>query len=169
VKRKVRKPRPKPKPRNPMNHKVKKHHGGRPRWEMTPDMVKKAYEASRNGLVKDDIARAALSCSPKTMYEYLKKNPEGELSQAIKQGRSEGVSKVAGKLYAAAIGDGPKWITAAIFYLKTVGQFREKVEVSGDPKRPIMEPVVINFTAEERERMGRLIAQAVTKAPAQEP
>lgn len=167
MKRKIRKPRPKP--RKPMNHKGAKHHGGRPRWELEPGMVKAAYEASRNGLVKDDIARAALHCSPKTMYDFLKKNPEGDLAQAIKDGRSEGVAKVAGKLYAAAIGDGPKWITAAIFYLKTVGQFREKVEVSGDPKRPIMEPVVINFTAEERERMGRLIAQAVTKAPPQEP
>lgn len=85
---------------------------GRPRIEITSDMIAEAERLAARGLTKEQIAYC-LGIGSSTLFEKLKEYPE--FSEALKKGKALGISDVANALYEAAMGGS---IPGMIWYLK---------------------------------------------------
>lgn len=85
---------------------------GRPKWEVTPEVLEKVEALAAQGLTQDQIARS-MGISPDTLYERKKDN--AEFSEAIKAGQAKGIATITNSLFKAAKAGN---ITAQIFYLK---------------------------------------------------
>jgi hypothetical protein len=85
---------------------------GRPKFEITPKVIKEVEEMAGRGLTVSQIA-SCLGISPSTFY--LKQAEFSEFSETIKKGQAIGLSKVTNKLFenAAVKGDN----VAIIYYL----------------------------------------------------
>jgi len=85
---------------------------GRPKFEITPEVIKEVEEMAGRGLTVSQIA-SCLGISPSTFY--LKQAEFSEFSETIKKGQAIGLSKVTNKLFenAAVKGDN----VAIIYYL----------------------------------------------------
>ena len=85
---------------------------GRPRFEITPEVLQEVEEMAGRGLTVSQIA-SCLGISPSTFY--LKQSEFSEFSDTIKKGQAIGLSKVTNKLFenAAVKGDN----VAIIYYL----------------------------------------------------
>ena len=85
---------------------------GRPKFEVTPEVLHEVEEMAGRGLTVNQIA-SCLGISPSTFY--LKQAKFSEFSDTIKKGQAIGISKVTNKLFenAAVKGDN----VAIIYYL----------------------------------------------------
>jgi len=102
---------------------LQKNRGGRPKFEITPEICEQVENLSAQGLTVDQIA-SVLGVSRQTIYERQNEYPE--FSDALKRGRGKGVANVTNALYTKAI-DGDN--TAMIFYLKNRAGWVDKQEV----------------------------------------
>ena len=95
-----------------MAKKKSKNPMGRPKFEITPKVIKEVEEMAGRGLTVSQIA-SCLGISPSTFY--LKQAEFSEFSETIKKGQAIGLSKVTNKLFenAAVKGDN----VAIIYYL----------------------------------------------------
>ena len=95
-----------------MAKKKSKNPVGRPRFEVTPEVLKEVEEMAGRGLTISQIA-SCLGISPSTFYH--KQAEFSEFSETIKKGQAIGLSKVTNKLFenAAVKGDN----VAIIYYL----------------------------------------------------
>src|SRR5579864_8704380 len=92
---------------------------GRPAWIPNKEDLEKAESLAARGLTQEQVADC-LGIGVSTLYD--KKNEYPEFTEAIKKGRAQGVANVTAALF-ANIDTGN--VTAQIFYLKTVGGWRE--------------------------------------------
>jgi predicted transcriptional regulator len=85
---------------------------GRPKFEVTPEVLQEVEEMAGRGLTVNQIA-SCLGISPSTFY--LRQAEFSEFSETIKKGQAIGLSKVTNKLFenAAVKGDN----VAIIYYL----------------------------------------------------
>jgi hypothetical protein len=85
---------------------------GRPRFEVTPEVLQEVEEMAGRGLTVNQIS-SCLGISPSTFY--LRQAEFSEFSETIKKGQAIGLSKVTNKLFenAAVKGDN----VAIIYYL----------------------------------------------------
>lgn len=89
---------------------------GNARYELNLDLVE---QLAANGLKPDEIA----SFFGMTLVELKKKREVSKrLDAAIETGKAKGIARIANKLFNNALNDN---IIAQIFYLKTVGKWRE--------------------------------------------
>ena len=102
---------------------LQKNRGGRPKFEITPEICEQVENLSAQGLTVDQIA-SVLGVSRQTIYERQNEYPE--FSDALKRGRGKGVANVTNALYTKAI-DGDN--TAIIFYLKNRAGWVDKQEI----------------------------------------
>ena len=102
---------------------LQKNRGGRPKFEITPEICEQVENLSAQGLTVDQIA-SVLGVSRQTIYERQNEYPE--FSDALKRGRGKGVANVTNALYTKAV-DGDN--TAMIFYLKNRAGWVDKQEV----------------------------------------
>ena len=126
-----------------MSRKPKARKPGRPRWEPNEKQIVEAKVAAEAGTTQEDIAIAVLRCAPSTLYEYLRRNQNSELSEALKAGQSRGRAYVAGKLRQLIDHGNP---AATIFYLKAQAGWREKQEITGADGGPIKHAIVPTVT-----------------------
>lgn len=85
---------------------------GRPPFEITEDICRKAETLAAQGLTKEQIARS-LGISYQTLNEKTKEF--AEFSEAIKNGQAKGIATITNALFTKAkSGD----TTSMIFYLK---------------------------------------------------
>jgi len=112
---------------------------GRPKFEITPDIIKRVETYAAQGLTQEQIARCLGIC-----YDTLneRKKEYSEFSEAIKAGQAKGLATVSNALFVGAKGGNT---TAQIFYLKNRGpddwKDRQAVTVSGDEDKPIIHRV----------------------------
>ena len=85
---------------------------GRPKFEITPEVIKEVEEMAGRGLTVSQIA-SCLGISPSTFY--LKQAEFSEFSETIKKGKAVGVSKVTNALFQNATVN--KDNVAIIYYL----------------------------------------------------
>ena len=96
----------------------------KPRIEI--DLAQVEALASR-GLSQQQIADA-LGISERTLRN--RKKDSAEFAEAIKRGRAKGISKVANVIFEKAVNQ--QDITAAIFFMKAIGHWRDKDKVTID-------------------------------------
>ena len=89
---------------------------GRPRFEITPEILEKTERLAAQGLTQVQIS-ACLGIVPKTLIE--KKRAFSEFSDAIKNGRAKGVGTITNALFESAVKGS---VPAQIFYLKNRDQ-----------------------------------------------
>ena len=89
---------------------------GRPRFEITPEILEKTERLAAQGLTQVQIS-ACLGIVPKTLIE--KKRAFSEFSNAIKNGRAKGVGTITNALFESAVKGS---VPAQIFYLKNRDQ-----------------------------------------------
>jgi len=91
-----------------------KHTGfmGRPRFEITPEILQKTEDLAAKGLTQAQIS-ACLGIVQKTLIE--KKRAFSEFSKAIKIGRAKGIGTITNALFDSAVKGS---VPAQIFYLK---------------------------------------------------
>ena len=89
---------------------------GRPRFEITPEILEKTERLAAQGLTQVQIS-ACLGIVQKTLIE--KKRAFSEFSNAIKNGRAKGVGTITNALFESA---GKGSVPAQIFYLKNRDQ-----------------------------------------------
>jgi hypothetical protein len=87
---------------------------GRPRFEVTPEVLARTERAMAQGLTKEQCA-GALGISVSTFQLYQAEN--SEFSEAIKKGEASGIEQVTNALFENATVERDN--TAIIFYLKT--------------------------------------------------
>jgi len=97
---------------------------GRPKFEITEEILKKTESLMAKGLTKEQCA-GMLGVSVSTFMLYQAEN--SEFSDAIKRGQSIGIDQVTNALYEKATVD--KDNTAIIFYLKNRAGWVDKQEV----------------------------------------
>jgi hypothetical protein len=85
---------------------------GRPRFEITPEILQKTEDLAAKGLTQAQIS-ACLGIVPKTLIE--KKRAFSEFSNAIKNGRAKGLGTITNALFDSAVKGS---VPAQIFYLK---------------------------------------------------
>ena len=85
---------------------------GRPRFEITPEILQKTEDLAAKGLTQEQIS-ACLGINPTTLID--KKRHYSNFSKAIKNGRAKGVGTITNALFNSAR-DGS--VPAQIFYLK---------------------------------------------------
>jgi hypothetical protein len=95
---------------------------GRHAIEITHDVILAAETLSSQGLNKQEVAEC-LGMGTSTLYEKMHAHPE--LMEALKRGRAKGIAHVTAQLL-SNINSGN--VTAQIFYLKTVAQWKEARE-----------------------------------------
>ena len=98
---------------------------GRPKFEITEEILKKTESLMAKGLTKEQCA-GMLGVSVSTFMLYQAEN--SEFSEAIKRGQSIGIDQVTNALYEKATVD--KDNTAIIFYLKNRAGWVDKQEVT---------------------------------------
>jgi len=92
---------------------------GRPRYEITPELLKRVKRLAAQGLTQQQIADS-LGWHLATLID--KKNNYSDFSEAIKLGQASGISDVSNALFNNAVnGDN----AAAIFYLKARAGWRD--------------------------------------------
>ncbi len=74
---------------------------GRPRFTVTPELLKEVERLATRGLSRDQIA-LALGISPRTLY--FRKRDNKEFAEALAAGQAKGIAVVANALYENAIG-----------------------------------------------------------------
>ncbi|MCH8134984.1 MAG: hypothetical protein IIB77_03275 [Proteobacteria bacterium] len=108
---------------------------GRPKFEITHEVLEKVEAYAGQGLTKDQIAQCLGICYD-TLNERQKDN--SEFSEAIKRGQAKGIETISNALFVAGK-DGN--ITAQIFYLKNRSpknwKDRHSTELSGPDDGPV--------------------------------
>ena len=120
---------------------------GRPKFEITEEILKKTESLMAKGLTKDQCA-GMLGVSVSTFMLYQAQN--SEFSDAIKRGQSIGIDQVTNALYEKATVD--KDNTAIIFYLKNRAGWVDKQEVQST----IEQRHVIDLTGIPNEQLQQL-------------
>lgn len=90
------------------------------------------------GVPQDEIA-GILGIAPMTLREHYRSE--------LDLGSAKATSRVAESLYKKAIGDGHQSVTAAIFWLKTRGRWKEisSHELTGPDGGPILAELTVKF------------------------
>jgi hypothetical protein len=108
-----------------MAKKKSKNPVGRPKFEVTEEVLERAERAMAQGLTKEQCA-AALGISVSTFQLYQAEN--SEFSEAIKRGEAMGIEEVTNALFENATLERDN--TAIIFYLKNRAGWVDKKEVA---------------------------------------
>ena len=108
-----------------MAKKKSKNPVGRPKFEVTKEVLQRAERAMAQGLTKEQCA-AALGISVSTFQLYQAEN--SEFSEAIKRGQALGIDAVTNALFENATVERDN--TAIIFYLKNRAGWVDKQEVT---------------------------------------
>ena len=130
---------------------------GRPNFEITDDIMKKAEDYAAKGLTIDQIA-AVLGISDATIYERQQEYPD--FYDALKRGRATGIANVTNALYEKATVD--KDNTAMIFYLKNRAGWVDKQETT----TTVENRHVIDLTGIDNESLKQLesvLEQSITR------
>lgn len=91
---------------------------GRAAHEPDPVSRRQVEAMAGYGVGEEDIAKV-LGVSPKTLRKHYR--------EELDTGHVKATAKVAESLYRKATGDGPQSVTAAIFWLKTRGGWKETI------------------------------------------
>mgnify|MGYP003633248520 FL=1 len=129
---------------------------GRPKFEITDAIMKKAEDYAAKGLTVDQIA-AVLGISDATIYERQHEYPD--FYDALKRGRGTGIANVTSALYEKATVD--KDLGAQIFYLKNRAGWRDKQEIEST----VETKHVIDLTGIDNESLKQLesvLEQSIT-------
>ena len=108
-----------------MAKKKSKNPVGRPKFEVTEEVLQRAERAMAQGLTKEQCA-AALGISRSKFFEIQEQNVD--FLDAIKSGEAEGIQQVTNALYEKATVDRDN--TAMIFFLKNRAGWVDKKEVA---------------------------------------
>ena len=108
-----------------MAKKKSKNPVGRPKFEVTPEVLENTRRFMAQGLTREQCA-ASLGISVATFYVYQAEY--SEFSEAIKRGEAEGIQQVTNALYEKATVDRDN--TAMIFFLKNRAGWVDKKEVA---------------------------------------
>ena len=108
-----------------MAKKKSKNPVGRPKFEVTPEVLENTRRFMAQGLTKEQCA-ASLGISVSTFQLYQAEY--SEFSEAIKSGEAEGIQQVTNALYEKATIDRDN--TAMIFFLKNRAGWVDKKEVA---------------------------------------
>ena len=108
-----------------MAKKKSKNPVGRPKFEVTDEVLENTRRFMAQGLTREQCA-ASLGISVATFYVYQAEN--SEFSEAIKSGEAEGIQQVTNALYEKATVDRDN--TAMIFFLKNRAGWVDKKEVA---------------------------------------
>ena len=108
-----------------MTKKKSKNPVGRPKFEVTPEVLENTRRFMAQGLTKEQCA-ASLGISVSTFQLY--QSEYSEFSEAIKSGEAEGIQQVTNALYEKATIDRDN--TAMIFFLKNRAGWVDKKEVA---------------------------------------
>jgi hypothetical protein len=109
---------------------------GRPAWIPTKEDLEKAELLAARGLNQEQIADC-LGIGASTLFD--KKNEYPEFAEALKKGRAQGIAHVTQALFNNIdLGN----VTAQIFYLKTVGGWREAKDVNLDTNQSLIEALI---------------------------
>ena len=130
---------------------------GRPKFEITDDIMKKAEDYAAKGLTIDQIA-AVLGISDATIYERQQEYPD--FYDALKRGRATGIANVTNALYEKATVD--KDLGAQVFYLKNRAGWRDRHEV----ETTVETKHVIDLTGIDNELLKQLesvLEQSITR------
>jgi hypothetical protein len=113
------------------SNEIKNMKKGRPQFEITTEVIKKAHSLATRGLTEHQIA-TSIGCCQDTLIE--KKKQYSELSEAIKKGKLAGVADVTNALYEKAMSGN---VTAMIFFLKNRDpeNWKDKHEVKSDDEQ----------------------------------
>ena len=106
-----------------MAKKKSKNPVGRPKFEVTEEVLQRTERLMAQGLTRDQCARA-LGISVATFYVYQAEN--SEFSEAIKRGEALGIEEVTNALFENATLERDN--TAIIFYLKNRAGWVDKQE-----------------------------------------
>jgi len=120
---------------------------GRPKFEITEEILKKTESLMAKGLTKEQCA-GMLGVSVSTFMLYQAEN--SEFSESIKRGQSIGIDQVTNALYEKATVD--KDNTAIIFYLKNRAGWVDKQEVQST----VEQRHVIDLTGIPNEQLQQL-------------
>jgi len=130
---------------------------GRPKFEITDDIMKKAEDYAAKGLTAEQIAMV-LGISETTFYERQAEN--AEFAEALKRGRGTGIANVTNALYEKATVD--KDLGAQVFYLKNRAGWRDRHEV----ETTVETKHVIDLTGIDNESLKQLesvLEQSITR------
>jgi hypothetical protein len=108
-----------------MAKKKSKNPVGRPKFEVTEEVLQRTERLMAQGLTREQCARA-LGISVATFYVYQAEN--SEFSEAIKRGEALGIEEVTNALFENATLERDN--TAIIFYLKNRAGWVDKKEVA---------------------------------------
>ena len=108
-----------------MAKKKSKNPVGRPKFEVTEEVLQRTERAMAQGLTKEQCA-AALGISRSKFFEIQEQNVD--FLDAIKSGEAEGIQQVTNALYDKATVDRDN--TAMIFFLKNRAGWVDKKEVA---------------------------------------
>jgi len=108
-----------------MAKKKSKNPVGRPKFEVTEEVLENTKRFMAQGLTREQCA-ASLGISVATFYVYQAEY--SEFSEAIKSGEAEGIQQVTNALYEKATVDRDN--TAMIFFLKNRAGWVDKKEVA---------------------------------------
>lgn len=97
----------------------------KPPHSPTPEQRKQVEAMVAYGIPQEDISEV-IGISSKTLRLHYRKE--------LDTGTAKANAKVAESLYKKATGDGSQSVTAAIFWLKTRGKWKETVFVEGEVK-----------------------------------
>jgi predicted DNA-binding protein (UPF0251 family) len=115
-----------------MAKKKSKNPVGRPKFEVTPEVLENTRRFMAQGLTKEQCA-ASLGISVSTFQLYQAEN--SEFSEAIKSGEAEGIQQVTNALYEKATIDRDN--TAMIFFLKNRAGWVDKTETKVHEEKTI--------------------------------
>ena len=130
---------------------------GRPKFEITEAIMKKAEDYAAKGLTIEQIA-AVLGIHHATIYERQQEYPD--FYDALKRGRATGIANVTNALYEKATVD--KDNTAMIFYLKNRAGWVDKQETT----TTVENRHVIDLTGIDNESLKQLesvLEQSITR------
>lgn len=111
-----------------------KRRTGRPKIEITDEMIAKAQTLAASGLIMSQIADA-LGLGESTLYEKTKEFPE--FLESIRGGRAIGIAKVANALFVKAADEGD--VPAMKYYLSSRDpkNWGEKTKLEVNLQQPI--------------------------------
>ena len=115
-----------------MTKKKSKNPVGRPKFEVTDEVLNNTKRFMAQGLTKEQCA-ASLGVSVSTFQLYQAEN--SEFSEAIKSGEAEGIQQVTNALYEKATIDRDN--TAMIFFLKNRAGWVDKTETKVHEEKTI--------------------------------
>ena len=105
---------------------------GRPKFEVTPDVLENTRRFMAQGLTKEQCA-PCLGMSRTTFFELQGQN--SDFSNAIKSGQADGIQQVTNALYEKATIDRDN--TAMIFFLKNRAGWVDKTETKVHEEKTI--------------------------------